>query len=77
VTTALDMIPALGARVLVRCEAMQIECTVKNVKNSYGQPRLLVAPVAGSGEQWVEMRRVTATTETIYPMKAGPVLVRG
>jgi hypothetical protein len=62
-TTALDMIPALGARVLVRCdasrEAMQVECTVKNVKNSWGKPRLLVTPVAGSGEQWVELERVT------------------
>jgi hypothetical protein len=53
------MLPALGARVFVRCETLQIECTVKNVKNSWGQPRLLVAPVSGSGEQWVELGRVT------------------
>jgi hypothetical protein len=57
--TALDMIPALGTRVLVRCESMKIECTVKNVKNSWGKPRLLVAPVSGSGEQWVELERVS------------------
>lgn len=58
-TTALDMLPAIGAQVSVRCEQMQIACTVKNVKNSWGKPRLLVTPVAGSGEQWVEMERVT------------------
>jgi hypothetical protein len=57
--TALDMIPAIGARVLVRFETLQIECTVVNVKNSWGQPRLLIQPVAGNGEQWVELGRVT------------------
>lgn len=58
-TTALEMLPAIGAKVRVRFESMQIDCTVKNVKNSWGQPRLLVSPVAGTGEQWVEMGRVT------------------
>ena len=58
-TTALEMIPAIGVHVTVRCEQMQVECIVKNVKNSWGQPRLLVAPVAGGGEQWVEMGRVS------------------
>lgn len=62
--TALDMIPALGARVLVRCETLQVECTVRNVKNSWGQPRLLVEPVAGSGTQWVELGRVTVPADT-------------
>jgi hypothetical protein len=58
-TTALDMIPAIGARVSVRFESLQIEATIKNVKNAWGQPRLLIAPVSGTGEQWVELGRVT------------------
>jgi hypothetical protein len=59
-TTAREMMPALGARVLVRFESLRIECTVKDVKNSWGQARLLVVPVAGTGEQWVEMGRIRA-----------------
>ena len=58
-TTALDMLPAIGATVLVRFENLSILCTVKNVKNSWGKPRLLIAPVAGEGEQWIELGRVT------------------
>jgi hypothetical protein len=53
------MIPAIGTRVLVRYEQVQIECTVTNVKNSWGQARLCVTPVAGFGQQWVEMGRVS------------------
>lgn len=74
-TTALDMIPAIGATVLVRYESVQIKCTVANVKNSWGQPRLLVTPVAGSGSQWVEMGRVSVTPDTVFPMNAGKSLV--
>jgi hypothetical protein len=66
-TTALDMIPAIGARVSVRFESIQIEATVKNVKNSWGQPRLLIAPVSGSGEQWVELGRVTVPAPEAEP----------
>lgn len=56
--TCLDMIPAIGARVIVRFEDIQIECVVSDVKNSWGKPRLLITPVSGNGSQWVEMSRV-------------------
>jgi hypothetical protein len=58
-TTAREMVPALGTHVHVRFESLTVECWVKDVKNSYGKPRLLIVPVVGSGEQWVEMTRVT------------------
>ena len=43
---------------MVRCEALEVACTVRDVKESYGRPRLLVRPEAGTGEQWVELGRV-------------------
>jgi hypothetical protein len=60
-TTALEMIPAIGATVLVRFEQLQILCTVLNVKNSWGKPRLLITPDSrnSTGQQWVELERVT------------------
>lgn len=56
--TANEMIPAVGAKVLVYCESLGIECRVKDVKMSWGKPRFLVTPIAGNGEQWVEMGRI-------------------
>jgi len=56
--TATQMIPAVGQRVVVRCEDLRVSCVVQDVKTSYGQPRLLVVPVAGVGSQWVELGRV-------------------
>jgi hypothetical protein len=54
------MLPAVGQAVLVRCENLQVRCSVIDVKNSYGRPRLLVRPENGTGEQWVELSRVVA-----------------
>lgn len=56
--TAREMLPAIGASVAVRFEDLTVNCTVRNVKSSYGRTRLLVAPTAGSGEQWIELPRV-------------------
>lgn len=56
--TATQMTPAIGMQVLVRCEGLAVECTVLDVKHSYGRPRLLVTPVSGVGEQWIELARV-------------------
>ena len=58
--TATEMIPAVGATVLVRCEDLHVQCTVKDVKMAYGRPRLLVTPVSGVGAQWVELGRLIA-----------------
>ncbi len=60
--TAREMIPAIGAVVLVRCEDLQVRCTVQDVKSSYGRSRLLVTPIAGTGAQWVELARVELVT---------------
>jgi len=59
-STVRKMLPAMGATVLVRFESLQILCTVLDVKNSWGKPRLLITPDSNksSGQQWVEMDRV-------------------
>lgn len=56
--TAKAMLPAIGAGVSVRFEDIRVLCTVKDVKFSYGRPRLLVEPNAGAGSQWVELNRM-------------------
>lgn len=56
--TCNDMIPAIGARVSAKFEDLRITCTVLNVKSSYGRVRLLVSPMSGTGEQWIEMSRI-------------------
>ena len=56
--TVRELTPALGATVLVRFEDLTIECNVADVKNSWGKVRLLVEPLAGKGQQWVELGRL-------------------
>jgi hypothetical protein len=78
-TTAREMIPALGAHVFVRFQDLTFECWVKDVKNSYGKPRLLIVPVTGSGEQWVELGRVTVpasvAADTLARQPAGATAI--
>lgn len=58
--TAREMLPALGARVMIHVGVgeLLVECTVNDVKQSWGNIRLLVTPVAGSGSAWVELSRL-------------------
>jgi hypothetical protein len=58
--TALEMIIAVGEPVQLRCNdgAVWVDCVVRDVKNSWGKNRLLVAPVAGDGQVWVELTSV-------------------
>lgn len=71
-TTAREMIPALGATVLVRFEQLQILCTVLDVKNAWGKPRLLITPDSrnSTGQQWVELERVTIPAKEAADMLA-------
>lgn len=63
--TARQLAPAIGATVTVRCEQLHIRCLVKDAKNAYGQVRILVMPVAGEGEQWVELSRLIGPEVTL------------
>ena len=56
--TVRQMLPAVGATVSVRFEACAFRCKVIDAKNAWGQVRLLVEPVSGIGQQWVELGRL-------------------
>lgn len=59
--TALEMSPAVGALVQLRAGSageLWIDCEVLDVKCSWGRNRLLVRPVAGDGQVWVELSSV-------------------
>jgi hypothetical protein len=65
--TCKDMIPAIGSAVTVRFEDLTIACTVSDVKISWGKPRLLIIPVSGMGQQWVELSRVSQRPDPAAP----------
>ena len=48
----------IGKSGVLRCEYLSIDITVADAKRSYGRTLLLVRPVAGTGEQWVEENRI-------------------
>ena len=56
--TAAKMAVAIGQIVNVRVEAFTIPMTVKDVKSSYGNIRLEVEPLSGTGRAWIELSRV-------------------
>jgi hypothetical protein len=56
--TVRELAPAVGATVMCRFEEMYFAVKVLDAKNSYGKTRLLVQPVNGRGEQWIEMHRL-------------------
>jgi len=62
--TANNMIQAVGKTVQVRVEKWFIPMTVLDAKSAYGVPRILVTPVSGEGEAWVEMSRVKMASIT-------------
>jgi hypothetical protein len=51
----------IGKSGALRCEYLSVEITVADAKRSYGHTLLLVRPVAGTGEQWVEESRIRWT----------------
>ena len=53
----------LGKTGVLRCEYLSVDVTIADAKRSYGRTLLLVRPVAGSGEQWVEENRVREIAE--------------
>jgi hypothetical protein len=72
--TATEMSPALGQRILVKFESMRVLCTVLDVKNVYGRERLLVAPIEGNGQQWVELSRIAILGQSDKPAHYSIVL---
>ena len=65
--TVRELTPAIGARVSVRFESLTIACTVLDAKNTWNKVRILVQPVAGQGEQWIELGRLVAAPAVDTP----------
>ena len=53
----------IGKSGVLRCEYLSIDITVADAKRSYGRTLLLVRPVAGTGEQWVDESRIRWTED--------------
>jgi len=53
----------IGKIGVLRCEYLSVDVTIVDAKRSYGRTLLLVRPVSGSGEQWVEEGRVSGISE--------------
>ena len=63
VHTTLQMVPGIGHVVGVRVEGWSIPMQVKDVKSVWGKVRLLVEPVQGKGEAWIELTRLVKIEE--------------
>lgn len=61
--TAREMIPAVGARVYLRAQGLQVACVVVDVKNSYGTARVQLEPICGTGRTWVNAASVAPMAE--------------
>ena len=53
----------IGKSGVLRCEYLSVEINVADAKRSYGRTLLLVRPVAGTGEQWVDESRIRWTED--------------
>ena len=53
----------IGKTGMLRCEYLSVKVEIVDAKRSYGRTLLLVRPVSGDGEQWVEESRVKDISE--------------
>ena len=63
-TSAADLVQMVGKVVAVKKDDLEVYCRVENAKSSYGRHRLLVKPIVGNGETWVENWRSCPPKET-------------
>ena len=75
--TAREMVPAIGACVLITSGVGEILIAAKvvDVKTAWSTVRLLVEPVSGSGSAWVELSRLRR--QSIHSAGMGVVAVGG
>lgn len=62
-TNVKEMVDLIGTTVRVKVEGFYVPMTISDVKIAYGNKRLLVSPVGGEGESWIDSSRVTTLTE--------------
>jgi len=63
-TNAAELVRTVGDVVAVPMGEMEVYCRVEDAKSSYGRHRILVKPVVGNDETWVENWRRCAPKET-------------
>lgn len=49
-----ELMEVIGKRAYINLESLKVEVEITDVKNSYGNTRYLVKPIAGKGEIWKE-----------------------
>jgi hypothetical protein len=52
------MAEIIGTTVQVKVESFQVPMTVTDAKVAYGNRRLLVSPIGGRGQAWVDASRI-------------------
>lgn len=62
--TALEMMQAVGKVELIAFDEVLVQCEIIDAKTAWNRVRLLVRPVSGSGQQWVECGRVYRVKST-------------
>lgn len=48
----------IGSLGLVTCDDLEVEVRVENARVRFGHIDLLVTPISGTGEQWIEKHRI-------------------
>ena len=59
--TVNQLSPAIGHICNYPSNGLMVEVRVIDAKNSYGVPRLLIEPVSGSGQTWVNVDSLRPT----------------
>ncbi len=59
--TVKEMAEAIGKQGTIVMEGLHVNVRIQDVKQNYGDYRLLIHPLAGDGEIWVDVRRVNFT----------------
>jgi hypothetical protein len=57
--TATEMQEILEKDCLLQMEKMQVRCIIRDVRVSFGREEVLVTPIGGDGQQWVNFDRVS------------------
>ena len=55
-----EMSDLIGTTVQIKVETFTVPMVISDVKIAYGNKRLLVSPVGGNGQSWVDASRVSA-----------------
>ena len=63
--TAATLQQAIGQTVLVRVESWKVPMIVTDAKTSYGNPRVQVTPIHGTGSAWIDLSRNSTATQEV------------